>query len=345
MPKAASPASELPPRLHVDGARLIKPNGHAITLRGINLGCVGEDVPEDAAQIAATGANCVRVALRWWGLHGDPAVDSRDNDGFAFLLRRNVDDWISKITACSAEGLWTVPFIDSNCGQDGLQDAKTVAYCDPHMSWGALGRNFFTDPSMRRVFAQVVWPAAAARLRAIARVALLELQPESRPHGLDDAAAAEVVREFYTEVIEGIRAVDADTPVLVGPRNGYDVRLCAEAYLEGTPNVVYTGNLLNQWVVNPDKFQQGLDALVEMRDELNVPVFVQQLGRHTGEDRDLAHMRAAWAALNAAGIGATWWQWKQNGSSPDDYGLNYKVGATWARKADEVAALAEAFSA
>jgi Cellulase (glycosyl hydrolase family 5) len=340
-----SKLSDLPPRLHCDGARLIKPNGKPITLRGINLGAVGEDLPEDAEQIAATGANCVRVALRWWGLHGDPNVDSRDNDGFAFLLRRNVDDWIGKITAASAAGLWVIPFIDSNCGQCGMQDAATVAYCDPHHSWGARGRNFFTDASMRRVFAQIVWPAAAARLRAIAKIALLELQPELAPQGLDDATAAAVVRNFYGDVIEGVRGVDADTPILVGARNGYDIRLAREAFLEGRSDIVYTGNLLNQWVVDSDKFADGLAALVALRDECDVPVFVQQLGRKTGNDRNLVHMRGALETMAANDVGYTWWQWKQNGTSPDDYGLNYKAsGGGWAQKTDEVATLTQAWA-
>jgi Cellulase (glycosyl hydrolase family 5) len=335
--------TELPPRLSCVGPVLVTPNGKPITLRGINLGAVGEDSPQDAVSIAALGANCARVALRWWGHHGDPSVDARDNDGFAFLRRSAFTDWLDKITACSQAGLWVVPFIDSNCGQSGMQNPQTVAYCDPHRTWGAAGRNFYTDASMRRLFTQIVWPAAAARLRTIARIAMLEVHPEPAPGRGPEYIA--LVERVQREAIEAIRAVDADTPFLLGARDAYDIQHCREAHLPERDDCVYTGNLLSQWVTNEDKFAKGLDALARMRQERNVPVFVQQLGRKSGNDRDLAHMRAALEKMEEADIGYAWWQWKQNTTSADDYGLNYKDpnGNGWVQKADEVAALEQAW--
>jgi hypothetical protein len=127
------------------------------------------------------GANCVRVALRWHGLYGsDPATDSRDDQAYAFLRRANVAHWLDLISAVSAAGMWVVPFIDSNCVQSGTQDPAQQAYCDPYGAFGARGRNGYTDASLRRLFTSIVWPAAAARLRVIPRIAMLEIHPSPR---------------------------------------------------------------------------------------------------------------------------------------------------------------------
>jgi hypothetical protein len=339
--------TDLPPRLRVDGARLLKPNGQEFVPRGLNFGSWGEDDPVDATPVAAMGANIVRVCLRWWGKHGDPTVDSRDNDAFAFLRRTHFERWLALIAAVAAEGMWVVPFIDSNCGQSGTQDAGTMAYCDPYQSWGARGRNFFTDPAMRRVFSQVVWPAASARLRTVAKIAFLELLPE--PAGKRGPEYAAPVREFYRECIAAIRQphIDMDTPFLIGARDGYAIELCEEAFLEERSDVVYTGNLLNPYVSNPSRFDDGLAALLHLRDTRGVPVFVQQLGRKTNYDPDRHLMRRALQAMEDTGTGYCWWQWKQNTDNEDDYGLNYKnqTGTGWVQKTDEMAVLEEAWSA
>lgn len=346
VPPVRDVPDELPLRLHCAGGELVKPNGQVVHLRGVSFGSWGEDDPADAVQIQALGANCVRVALRWWGLHGSKPdeVDARDNDGFALLKQSHFAHWIDLISACSAAGLWTVPFIDSNCIQSGTQDAETQAYCDPRGRWGALGRNGLTDPSMRRIFAEVVWPAAAARLRTVAKVAMLELQPEMMDGRGPEVAAA--VRDFYRQVIAGIRGVDADTPVLVGARDSYNIDHAAEAYLSERSDVVYTGNLLSQFVTNPDKFDAGLAALVQLRADKGVPVWGQQVGRKSGDDRNLQHMSRALERLDAEGVGYAWWQWKQNTSAADEYALNYKGpdGKGWIQKTDEVALLAEAWA-
>lgn len=337
---------ELPIRLRCEGGQLVKPNGQVLRLRGVSFGSWGEDDPADAVQVQELGADVVRVALRWWGRHGSkPAeVDARDNDGFALLRRTHVAHWLDMITACSAQGLWTIPFIDSNCIQSGTQDAETRLYCDPYGSWGAAGRNGLTDPAMRRIFAEVVWPAAAARLRTVAKVAMLELQPEMLDGRGPEVAAA--VRDFYRQVIAGVRSVDPDTPVMIGARDGYNIEHVAEAYLPERSDVVYTGNLLNQYVVDPDKFDAGLAALVRLRDEKGVPIFVQQIGRKTGGDRNLQHMSRAVGRMDDEDVGYAWWQWKQNTSAPDEYALNYKApdGPGWVAKSDELALLAEAWS-
>jgi hypothetical protein len=296
------------------------------------------------------GANCLRVCLRWWGKWGtDSRVnpDSRDNDGFAFLLRANLERWFDQITQAAAEGLWVVPFIDSNCGQSGNNTPEDAAYCDRHGTWGARGRNFYTDPGMARVFAYVVWPAVAARLRTIARIAMLEIHPEPAHHRGPEYAP--LVARVQRAVIEGIREVDPDTPILVGAREGYDIRLIEEAYSAlgpVSPQLVWTGNLLNQWVTDPARFDKGLANLTRLRDERGACVFVQQIGRNSSEDPDLALMARAVQRMREERVGYAWWQWKQNTSNPGNMGLHFKTddGAGWVEKTGEMELLTQDWS-
>lgn len=323
--------SQLPARLRFDGSRMIKPNGKEIILRGPCFGSWGEDAPEDAADVKAMGANCVRVNLKWWR-PGD--ADSRDNNGFAFLLKANVQRWLSLIDAVIAQGMWVVPCVDSDCGQNGLQDAETIAYCDPYGTW-PLGHNFFEDPAMRRTYATVVWPALAVPLRARERIAMLELQPE--PAGQHGKEYAPRVQNMYREIIDGVRAVDLDTPFLIGARKGYDIELCDEAYLPERTDVCYTGNLLAQWVKNPEKFDAGLAKLTAMRDARNVPIYCQQMGRRSSDDPDLSFMRRACQRAQDERMGYAWWEWKNHvKGNPDSYGINYPAkDGSWIRKQAE----------
>lgn len=334
--------AELPPRLRIEGRRLIKPNGREWRGRGVSFGSFGEDVPEDVPAVAALGCSVVRIPLRWWGLHGEPGIDSREDRAYAFLRRSNWRAWLDLIVAVSAAGLWVVPAIDSNCGQSGIQDVETMRYCDPYGVFGAVGRNFWTDKPMRALFA-TVWQHVAAYLRTIPRIAFLEIQPE--PLSGRDERHAKPCADFYRYLADAIREADPDTPLLSGPRNAYDIRLCREAHLPERGDMVYTGNLLNQWVRDPGKFDEGLAELVAMRDEYDVPVWVQQVGRKSEDDADLSAMQHALEAMNAAEVGFAWWQYKQNTSTPDSYALHYKgSGGTWVAKTNELDCLAAAMN-
>lgn len=350
---------ELPPRLRCEGGELIKPNGSAVFLHGVNFGSWGEDDAADCPAISALGANALRINLRWrgkWGTEARANPDSWDPDAFAFINPEKRKIWLSQIAAAAQAALWSVPFIDSNCGQSGTNSPEDVAYCDPYGTWGPLGHNFYRDPAMRRVFASVVWREAARALRLIPRVGLLEIHPEPAHHR--DETWAPAVAQVQLECILAIRAAEAElgdlagTPILVGPREGYDIRYVEEAFFALTDafggtlpeNLVWTGNLLNQWIVNPPRFDKGVQRLVDLREQYGAVPFVQQLGRNSSEDVDLSLMKRALAALREANIGYTWWQWKQNTSNAANMGLHFKnpsdaSGATWIAKQGELDAL------
>jgi hypothetical protein len=238
-------AVDLPPRLHIDGSTLLKPNGQPWIGRGVSFGHFWLDTPQDVAAVQALGANCVRILLRWWAppRKGEyQSQDSRDDNAYAFIHRDHFRNWLDLIVTASAAGLWVVAAIDSNCGQSGTQDPATVAFCDPYGVFGARGRNFWTDAPMKRLYASV-WQSAAAALRMIPRIAMLEIQPE--PLDGRGAEAAGPVRDFYAYLADAIREVDQDTPFLVGTRDGYNIKLCAEALDTRRSDFIYTGNLLS----------------------------------------------------------------------------------------------------
>lgn len=347
-------ADELPPRLRCVGRDLVKPNGKKIWLRGVNFGAFNDDEEQECVPVRAMNANALRAALRWWGTWGkgaEPNPDCRDNDAFAFLNREKLQTWHGRLAAAAANDLWSVAFIDSNCGQGGTNSAEDIAYCDRYGRWGAAGHNFYTDESMLRTYAGIVWPAAAARLRTMSRVGLLEAHVEPAHHRPDSWIPR--VAQVYKAVIEGIRSVDADTPILCGAMPGYssfraeDGLLALREAFGGTlpPGLVWTVNLLNSYVTDREQFDRGLGHLVDLTEKYDIPGFVQQVGRNSRDDVDLACMRHAVDALKEAQIGYTWWAWRVHSTDPGGKGLNYlrDDGAGWIAKDNEIALLADSW--
>jgi hypothetical protein len=359
-PRDDSPEG-LPPRLRCQGGELVKPNGQPIFLHGPCFGSWGEDDEADCPTIKGMGANNLRANLRWWGKWGTEVrenPDCRDNDAFSFLNRTKFTKWAGQLKAAAAVDLWTNPFIDSNCGQSGTNTPEDIAYCDPYGSWGERGHNFYTDPAMRRVYATVVWSTVATYLRKLPHVGLLEIHPEPAHHR--DETWAPLVAQVQKECIDAIRAAElalgdpVGTPIIVGPREGYDNRLVEECLLAlvdaygGTlpAGLVFTGNFLNQYVTDPKRFDKGIARLNKLRADYGVPVYVQQLGRNSSEDPGLTLMRRAVEVMRDNNIGYAWWQWKQNTANPGNMGLFYKdetdpSGLTWVPKTAELELMAQ----
>jgi len=311
------------------------PDGRAVTLRGINEGTWGAMRSQDAGIIASHGANVVRVLIRWWGLYGGTDVESRDEAGAGHFKSDHVAEFLRNVQWCLDAGLWVVPAIDSNCGQNGLQSAGMVAYCDPTGSYPG-GHNFWTDLGQRAQFKQA-WVYLAGILKDYPNIAFYELLPEPL-QGRDSSHGAEV-SAFYQELMVAIEAVAGDTrtPFLVGARDAYNIQLCDEAYIADphwVDRVVYTGNLFihtgGTQAQNVADLQTRLDALAAMKTTRNVPVFIQQFGVRTGADPDGFYLDAGLSRMNAAGIGYAGWQWRQNTTDPAEYAIVVQDPATGA---------------
>jgi hypothetical protein len=319
----------------VNGKQLLDENGQALTIRGINQGTWGENFEVDAADIQALGANCIRTVFRWWGLYGGAGTDSRDDASSNYIDPANLVQQLQEVQWAVSRGLWVIVAFDSNCGQNGLQSLDTVAYCDPGGAYPTEGRNFFSDLTTRQFFKQA-WKALARALASYPRILAFEILPE--PLEGRDATYADDVRDFYRDVIASIRTVDTKTPFLIGSRDAYNISLADEAWLSERTDVIYTGNILSGKMTDQVDLPGYVKALTDMRDTRNVPVLVQQVGRETSADTTLIHMNAGLSALNANGVHWTYWQWHQNTTNPDTYGLNYKDGVGgWVAKAAEQA--------
>jgi hypothetical protein len=318
------PPPAAPTRLSLNGSSMSLPGGAGIVLRGMNEGTWGEMQQKDAADIASQGGKVVRVLIRWWGLYGSADVESRADAAPGHFDPAHLQRFLSEIQWCINAGLWVVAAIDSNCGQNGLQDANMAAYCDPGGAYPG-GHNFWTDLAMRQKFKEA-WLYLAGILKDYNNIAFYELLPE--PLGGAGADQAAQVSAFYQELMATVDGVDKRTPFLIGARDSYNINLCDEAYISDprwTNRVVYTGNLFlrtgKTQAENLANLESRLGALVAMRNNRDVPVFIQQFGVRTGDDPGNFYLDAGLSRMNAAGVGYTGWQWRQNTTNMDEYAI------------------------
>ncbi len=313
-----------PPRLRVQGAELRAPDGSPLKLRGWNWGRWGLTQPTDAAENAAQGATCVRIPLRWWGYYETPGVDSRDDGqpGTAGIDAGHLAILDAMVAQASAAKLWIILFIDSDCGQNGTQDAHEVAYCDPKGEY-PNGHNFWTDPGVRARFINV-WKFVAARYRDTPYLGLFEPLPEPNPTSGTDAD----IRAFYDEVMMALRTVAPGVPFLLGPRS-YGMKSVEAAYTSKWTDVVYTGNLFLRTSGTHDEniaeLSQRIQYLLDFKAAHQAPVFVQQCGVQTGDDPDLSYLNAMLSLLNGKGLGYTYWEYRDT-FNPNAYGVIYQDG-------------------
>lgn len=321
-------ASATPARLAVRGDALVAPDGRAVVLRGWNWGHWGTAQPQDAADNAAQGANMVRIPLRWWGAYRGRDIDSRDDSATATAgidpaHLRTLDAMIAQ---ASHAGLWIDLFVDSDCGQNGTQDARERAYCDPEGRYPD-GRNFWTDTDARRRFV-AVWRFLAARYRDVPRLGLFEPLPEPNPPGV----APRQLTGFYDEVMRAVRPLAPGVPFLVGGR-GYRAKALNAAWNPGWQDVAYTADLFPHAGRGLDDFDRRLGLLTRFRNAHAAPVFVQQVGVRSGEDPQRRALHAMLDRLAAARVGYAYWEYRGAGN-PDDYGVYYRDGGSWALKTD-----------
>jgi hypothetical protein len=315
-------ADPAPARLTVDGSVLRGPDGGAVTLKGWNWGRWGTMQPQDASDNVAQGANSVRIPLRWWGLYGTPGADSRLDSAPGSINPANLQVLDDMVQRASDAKLWIVLFIDSNCGQNGLQTPAGAAYCDPTGQY-PTGHNFWTDPALREQFVEA-WKFIANRYKDVPYLALFEPLPEPNPQGV---SAADVTA-FYQEVMSGIESVVPNVPFLIGASNGYDISKVGQAYIPSRTNVVYTGDMF----VHPQatdaatvaKLNNQVGFLTTLRDKANVPVHVQQVAASPSVDPDNHWNATVLDILNQSGVGFNFWEYRGS-TSTTDYGAYTKT--------------------
>jgi hypothetical protein len=294
-PNAGGPSQV--PRLTVSGGQILDPQRQPIILRGYNWGQWGTAQPQDAADNVAQGANSVRIPLRWWG-DLRAGVDSRDPRSPGHIDPDHLAVLDQTIAWATSHHLWVILFVDSNYGQ------------------GAAGRpdNFWTNPNMKQNFVEV-WQFLAHRYLHTPFIGAYEILPEPNPVGVGDDG----VREFYDSIIPVIRDIDARTPVVVGPNEGYNLNHLTAAHTTVDPNVIYTGNYFIF-----DNTLSRIPDILDFERQFNAPVWINQVGIPSGKPDSLTKARDVLSAFNDNGIDWAWWTYRLASTNKDEHGIYYQ---------------------
>ncbi len=322
-------------RLIAQGQQIVQSDGTAIVLRGMNEGTWGTMVEADAALMRSWGVTVCRVLLRWWGVYSDSATDCRDDSQPGFINPASLARFKLELSWLRAQGIWPVIAFDSNCGQSGTQDAATIAYGEDPVLWPydprypgpwPDGRNFFTDPSQAAKFNVMQQYVLSDPEISSGAIGFIEILPEPL-QGRDQTWAATLLA-FYRTSIAAIRAVEQGGVFIVGGRGAYNCRFANEVLMTERDDVAYTGNLFvytsGDQASNIASISTRGDALVTLRHEKNVPVFIQQLGVKSGDDPALVYQDVLLTYMDKNNLPGTLWQMRQNTSQPDQYAFIYQ---------------------
>ncbi len=139
---------EVNPRMSVSGGRIMDENGQPWCMRGFVYGEVGLYHNGDATEDVALGANCVRIMLRTWGgsvstgnSYSFPNVDGEDSGAQGNTDAAYLAGVGEQLICAKRAGLKTILALDSNCGQNGNQDASMTTFCTIGFS---AGQNYYT---------------------------------------------------------------------------------------------------------------------------------------------------------------------------------------------------------
>jgi hypothetical protein len=321
-------------RLRTQGDKIYYPSGKEAMLRGFTWGTFWTTRFHDADRNAHEGANTVRIVLRWWGKYYDDSINSRDDTAPGNIKPAHLDELDRMIEQASEKGLWIDLAIDSDCGQNGLQQdiSGTQAYCDPTGKYGSAGHNFWTDREARAKFIET-WKFVADRYKKTPYIGMFELLPEPNPA----TYPASEISKFYQELIEAVHPIDPRTPFLIGGR-AYMIKMVESSYINTEVPIIYTGNLF----AHPEiggygdvmyDLEYRLRHLTDFREKYTMPVFVQQTGVRSGDDPGEIYTDAVLALLNRNNVGWDWWEYRQQGPFSGGYGVWYvRNDGTWIKK-------------
>lgn len=337
-------------RLVARGQQFVQPDGTTLVLRGMNEGTWNTMVEADAALMKSWGVTVCRVLLRWWGVYSDPSIDCRDDSQPGNIKADHLARFKLELSWLRAQGIWPVITFDSDCGQSGTQDVATSTYGEDPVLWPYSplypgpwpdGRNFFTDPSQAAKFQTMQQYVLSDPDISGGAIGFIELLPEPL-QGRDKTWSARLL-SFYRTCITNVRTVEPGGVFIVGGRGAYTCGYVKEVYMSERDDVAYTGNLFvytnSDQASNIASIASRGDNLVSLRDQQNVPIFVQQCGVKSGDDPTLVYQDALLNYLDANNLSGTIWQIRQNTSSSTQYAYIYQnpVGTADILKAPQIA--------
>jgi Cellulase (glycosyl hydrolase family 5) len=351
---SCSPEADLPvtpARLSVEGQNLFTPDGNVIMLRGVNWGWWGTAQPEDAAQVVNMSANVVRMPFRWY--FGGEGSDIRQTGAPGNIKPEGLAQLDQYIDWCVEQKLWVILFAGSDQGA------------------GDADENYWTSPALRAEFIET-WEFLANRYKKKPYIAAYEILSEPHPK---KPATSKDLKLFYEEVIAAIRAIDTDTPVMIGANDHYDINLMDEILTNVDDKIIYTFNFyLPTDYIKPDKREEaGLpvvsypstfsdfdgnvvrldkDYLVEVlqpalqfRDEYHRPILINQVGARSRCPGHLQYMKDVGDIFFEHNVPFTYWTYRTR-DDETQYGLYWydKVNNVYRSKQDQIDLLKGLFS-
>jgi hypothetical protein len=234
-----------PGRLVIRGPNISLPDGSPVRLRGFNLlyqldtlYAVPRDDTDAALKRLLPGTNVVRlVMLHWDDRPTEMAGKNSDNDcsevhhrGDGHTIReRCLEQFDAVLRWTARQGLWAII----------TARASIAAGEDLPENHGGAGDTFFNDPALRARFIKT-WTTIAARYKFFERIAGYELLSEPRVQ--PNTVPAERVRAVYEEMVTAVQAVDARTPILVGPAPFYSRSNLPDIRMPTKHNIIYNFN-------------------------------------------------------------------------------------------------------
>lgn len=338
-------------RLSVDGQNLMTPDGEVIELRGLNWGWWGTAQPEDAAQAVNMSANVIRMPFRWY--FGGQGSDIRQTGAPGNIKPEGLLQLDQYLDWCAEQKLWVILFAGSD---QGAGDAE---------------ENYWTSPALRAEFIDT-WKFLVNRYKNQPYIAAYEILSEPHPK---KPATSEDLKAFYEELIDAIREIDQETPLMIGANDHYDINLMNDVKTDVDDKIIYTFNFyLPTDYVKPDKREEaGLpivsypgsyhdfdghavqldkDYLVEIlqpalqfRDTHDVPILVNQVGARSRCPGHLPYMQDVGDIFFDNDVPFTYWTYRTR-DDETQYGLYWydKALNVYKAKQDQIDLLAGIFS-
>ena len=245
-----------PARLAIRGPNITFPDGTPAQLRGFNL-LFQLDTPfasprEDTDLLLPKllpKVNVVRlVMLHWDDSPTENAGPSNQNDcsevqheGHS-LRERCLEQFDAVLKWTAEQGLWAIL----------TARASIAAGDDSPENPNGYGDTFFNDAALKARFLSS-WKTIAERYKSYEKIAGFELLSEPRVQ--PQTVPAKDVRAFYEELVTAVQAVDARTPLLIGPAPYYDRLNLPDIIMPAKRNIIYNFNFFV-----PRAYVQQLDS-------------------------------------------------------------------------------------
>jgi hypothetical protein len=117
--------------------------------------------------------------------------------------------------------------------------------------------------------------------------------------------------------------------MLIGAQSGYSANKIADAFINRNIPLIYTADMFmftqnsNTQAQNITNWQNRFTTITAFRDSANVPLYINQVGVHTGDDPSQVYQTTMLDAMKAQKTAFAWWEYKDTSIDSTQYGLLY----------------------